>query len=121
MKLWSYFFYLLRHKFFVIIAALRIGASLYHALRHDTLKLLNSDYDYTLHTKTNRHHWQYWTVEGLPLEIPDEYILDMVADWMGAARAKTGSWNIREWYEANKDKMRLHPVTRKKIEKIISA
>lgn len=50
-----------------------------------------------------------------PLAMPDVYQREMLADWIGAGKAldKPNTW---QWYEANKDKMLLHPETRAWIE-----
>lgn len=47
--------------------------------------------------------------------MPDVYRREMLADWIGAGKAvgKPKTW---EWYEANKDKINLHPDTRAWIE-----
>lgn len=50
------------------------------------------------------------------LEMPRKYVLEMVADWMGAGRAITGQWECKKWYVNNKDKMVLHSNTRKIVE-----
>lgn len=88
------------------------------------------------HYDSNPHHWQYWdklttsytkyyptleiTIGQNPyIQMPETYVREMVADWMGAARVQTGSWNIVEWYARNRDKMKLHPNTRKLVEAII--
>jgi hypothetical protein len=69
------------------------------------------------HQKRNKHHWQYWLItwdrgETEPLEMPHDFTREMVADWMGAGRAINGRWEVREWYNKNKDKIKLHPITR---------
>lgn len=50
-----------------------------------------------------------------PNPMPDIYRREMLADWIGAGRAlgKPETW---VWYEANKEKMQLHPETRAWIE-----
>lgn len=76
------------------------------------------------HQKRNKHHWQYWLImwdrgELNALPIPEYYVYEMVADWMGAGRAITGKWETLLWYEKNKDKIILHPTTREKVETIL--
>jgi hypothetical protein len=73
------------------------------------------------HIHWNKHHWNYWVLvqeDGGPIAIPmpDKYIREMVADWFGAGKAITGSWEAQEWYDKHKDKMILHPETRKELE-----
>ena len=75
-----------------------------------------------LHLKRNKHHWQWWVlptdetgVKLLPM--PDKYRKEMLADWRGASKAQGSKTTVREWYEANKHKLQLHPETRAWIEK----
>lgn len=75
------------------------------------------------HIHRNKHHWQHWMIpEGDSvklLEIPDIYLLEMVADWYGAGRAISGRKEISSWYEKNKTKINLHSKSRKILENII--
>jgi hypothetical protein len=69
------------------------------------------------HQKRNPHHWQFWllvrdTGESVPLPMPDRYVREMVADWVGAGRAITGRVEVAGWYAKNRDRMRLAPETR---------
>jgi len=79
-----------------------------------------------LHMKRNKHHWNYWVAfkgksrDLYGLEMPEKYVREMVADWLGASKAKTGGWdNILTWYPKNKDSMILHPETLKMTQKIM--
>lgn len=76
------------------------------------------------HIHNNPHHWQYWVLiessqEIKALEMPDIYILEMVADWGSFSYNKKESSEILTWYAEHKDKMILHPNTRKKVENLI--
>lgn len=54
-----------------------------------------------------------------PTPMSDSARREMLADWFGAGRAYKSDWTPlepRKWYEANKDKMILHPDTRAWIE-----
>lgn len=78
------------------------------------------DFAWLLHQKRNRHHWQWWVLpedNGGEKVIPmwDVYRREMLADWIGAGKAQ-GTPETWVWYEANKEKMRLHPETRAWIE-----
>lgn len=84
-------------------------------------------YAWLHHIHNNPHHWQYWvfpdgysyhtshplsaTNSGV-LEMPTNYLLEIVADWMGACRAYKGHWNMSEWLNENLDKIQLHPNSR---------
>ena len=71
------------------------------------------------HIHWNEHHWQHWmfpdgfTPKGSKVEngivfMPEEYVTEMVADWMGASKAYTGSFNMEEWLTGNLPKIKLH-------------
>jgi len=136
----SYLKYVIRHKWFVYIAARKIRCSLYRAIIHDWSKFLPAEWfpyaetfykpdgskqyietvkfnhAWNHHQKCNKHHWQYWLLrmdrgETIALEMPQKYVCEMVADWMGAGRAITGKWEVVEWYLKNKEKIILHEKT----------
>jgi len=72
----------------------------------------------------NKHHWQAWvsignagTLTVLPMD--EVSIREMIADWIGAGRAISGRRDPNPWYEANKDKMLLHPKTRERLEELL--
>ena len=48
-------------------------------------------------------------------------VMEMVCDWQGAGRAQGVAqwWDVRPWYEANKDKILLHKRTRQLVETMI--
>jgi hypothetical protein len=76
------------------------------------------------HQKHNPHHWQYWLLVNdedgtVPLEVPFNYVLEMIADWDGAGRAITGKSDPAGWYEKTGHKMILHPETRELVEAIL--
>jgi hypothetical protein len=135
---WSlqYAWITIKHKWFVVVAGIKIGVPLSTLLKHDNSKFSLKELPHygqhffgdkgnpdgfakawLHHQKHNKHHWEYWS--GQPVEMPDEYVLEMIADWMGAGRAYTGSWDISEWFVQNNEKMKLHPLTRAKVVRII--
>jgi len=71
---------------------------------------------------------QYMTANGVvrdanryrALPMPERYVREMVADWMGAGRAITGKWDAPAWYEQNKYKMVLHPDARGLVEALLA-
>ena len=83
------------------------------------------------HYTHNPHHWNYWlndsvqygvrTAQEPPYarEMPEHFVREMVADWMGAGKAITGRWEVDEWYAANKDKIQLHARTRVQVESLL--
>lgn len=54
------------------------------------------------------------------LPMPEIYVREMVADWMGAGRAIHGHWEIQEWYDKNRQMIVLHPQTRTLVESILA-
>jgi hypothetical protein len=212
----KYFWYVLRHKWFVFVAGLRLGVPLVQLITHDWSKFLPSewgpyvanfygykptdeeverarrlafyikskaeikaDFDraWNHHQKRQPHHWQYWLLttdqpgndwalwqmsppigeytlayQGepvatfpdderpmqenarylfagevrtklnrmpVPLEMPERFVREMVADWMGAGRAITGRWEVQEWYAKSSPHIILHPSTRARVEDLL--
>lgn len=167
MKNIKYLFYLLRHKWYVLVESLKEGIP-WRGFMHDMSKFLPSewfpyvnyfyggdsdikrgrdetgyykptdtgdkafDFAWLLHQKRNRHHWQWWILpedEGgvKILEIQKQYLKEMICDWIGAGKAQghvspkdDRFFETRRWYSKNKEKMQLHPHTRKWIEEKIN-
>lgn len=151
----QYLRYVLRHKWFVLMAGLG-EVPIWRLIFHDWTKFLPVewnpyvaffyghgmtrgqaaalDYNFPVdnatelafeyawnhHQNHNDHHWQHWLRFGddgtlLALPMPDVCRREMWADWRGAGRA-LGKPDTATWYEANKEKMKLHPGTRKWVE-----
>lgn len=84
-----------------------------------------SDFNYAWlhHIHQNPHHWQYWilTHDDEPeeiLEMPKEYVIEMIADWWSFSFRSGNLAEIFGWYEKHKG-MKLHPKTRKMVEDIL--
>lgn len=166
-KHWKYFSYVIRHKWWVLVAGLATRAPLWRLLIHDWTKFLPCEwfpyvesfygtkysddeirrasslgihlptkeerrykfnYAWNHHQKANPHHWQYWILTNdsddpkhIALQIPVHYMREMVADWMGAGRAITGTWECAAWYAKNKSKIILDPASRNFVEFLIEA
>jgi hypothetical protein len=84
------------------------------------------------HLHSNPHHWQYWTfpydyhpknsyIENRMIEMPREYALEMVADWMGASRAYSGSWDMTTWLQDNHSKVSVHSKTAVYLQEILTS
>jgi len=75
------------------------------------------------HWHRNTHHWEYWIRfikgEHEAIEMPKVSADEMIADWRGASRAYTGSWDLTRWYGDTKDTMILHPDTRTYVESVL--
>jgi len=81
-------------------------------------------YAWLHHIHNNPHHWQYWVLQNDDegeevLEMPGQYVVEMICDWWSFSIAKGDMTEIFPWYEAHKDKMKLHPKTRKLVEDIL--
>lgn len=80
---------------------------------------------WTHHWHVNPHHWEHWlSLRGdgslTPMEMPETYVREMVADWMGAGRAYTGRWDISQWYSKNRDRILLAPDARLMVDRLVS-
>ncbi len=144
----AYLWYILRHKWFVYLASKKTGCSFWRALIHDWTKFLPIEWKpyaetfynhdgskryeespefhgaWLHHQKWNKHHWQYWMLyedDGgwFATDMPEKYILEMVADWMGAGRAITGKWEVVHWYNKNQSKIVLSSNTRARVKELL--
>jgi hypothetical protein len=76
------------------------------------------------HQHRNPHHYQHWILrndDGTTkfLYIPDHFLFEMVADWLGAGRAITGKWEAWKWYEKNREHIRMHTQNADHVTKIM--
>lgn len=82
------------------------------------------------HIHHNPHHWQHWIfpdhytpkksqVEDGIVEMPEHFSLEMIADWMGASRAYTGSWNMSDWLIEHIPKIKVHSKTARYLGSIL--
>lgn len=76
------------------------------------------------HWHRNPHHWEHWLrfkhgSSVVPLVMPEHFAREMVADWMGAGRAYTGTWDPRSWYARNRNQIVLHDTTRLFVEQLM--
>ena len=88
------------------------------------------DYAWNKHQKNNPHHWQYWVLIndeegtiGIPkikcLDMPIEYIIEMICDWWSFSWVKNDLYEIFNWYESHKNSMQLSKKTREIVEDIL--
>jgi hypothetical protein len=83
------------------------------------------DVAWNRHQKLNKHHPEFWMVlnqqaEVTLLPMPRRYVLEMIADWMGASIAYTGKRDMTEWLKERLAKMRFERGTRQVVECILS-
>lgn len=79
-----------------------------------------------LHIHRNPHHWQYWVLnnddpnEGeVILDMPYNYIIEMICDWWSFSWQKGNLGEIFNWYDEHSDYIKLSPKTRKTVEDIL--
>ena len=137
---------LLIHKWYVFCAGLKLGVPIWRLIVHDWSKFTPSEflhyarnfhgerteevklkfmYAWLHHENYNPHHWGYWIQRsgkfaGEPLEIPETYVREMIADWMGANMAYQNTWDMSEWINDNfSGKIKFHPGTWRLIHSIL--
>lgn len=81
------------------------------------------NYAWLHHIHHNPHHWQYWVLihDDEPeeaLEMPEEYVIEMICDWWSFSWKSGNLYEIFDWYEKHKG-MKLHSKTRKLVEDIL--
>lgn len=136
--------YVMRHKWFVFVAGRKTQAPLWRLVIHDWSKMSRAEwgpyvrefYDperavsgefdraWLHHQHHNLHHWQSWILreddgDTQALPMPERFVREMVADWMGAGRTITGRWETGEWYDANAHRIVLHPDVRTLVERLL--
>ena len=86
------------------------------------------DYAWLHHIHNNPHHWQHWILfeddpetgkEYKCLRIPEKEVIHMICDWWSFSFKKGDLNEIFDWYDDHRDKMKLHPETREKVEDIL--
>lgn len=78
------------------------------------------------HQKSNPHHWQYWMLiddDSLVncLEMPIEYIVEMICDWWSFSFSKGNLREIFSWYDSHKAVQTMGEKTRATVEAILAA
>ena len=81
-----------------------------------------------LHIHRNPHHWQYWVLanddpgEGtICIDIPYNYIIEMICDWWSFSWRKGNLYEIFDWYESHKDHIQMTQNSRSEVELILTA
>ena len=84
------------------------------------------------HIHHNPHHWQHWLLmmdDGkyrdpgkiVALEMPREYVIEMVADWWAFSWKSGNLFEVFDWYEKHRDCIVLHENTRRYLESVLDA
>lgn len=78
------------------------------------------------HIHRNPHHWQYFVLqcdepdEGeIVLDMPMNYLLEMICDWWAFSWAKENLYEIFDWYDDHEKHIKLSKNTRKTVEDIL--
>lgn len=78
------------------------------------------------HIHRNPHHWQYFVLvndepdEGeIVLDMPMNYLLEMICDWWAFSWAKENMYEVFDWYNEHKNHIKLSKNTRKTVEDIL--
>lgn len=71
-----------------------------------------------IHKSKNPHHYEYWTSKNQ--EMPTIYIIEMVCDWWAFSLQKKKNLEILNWYENNKNKLKLGKNETRKVEQILN-
>ena len=76
------------------------------------------------HIHRNPHHWQYWILvhDDEPteyIEIPKEYLIEMICDWMSFSINKKDWTEFADFYENNKGNIKMNDKSRKFLEECI--
>lgn len=100
----------------------------------ETKNVREYGYAWLHHQNHNPHHWEYWKFfwQGDPhfydglikndcFPMPETYIWEMIADWMGSSKLYTQSWDITDWVPENLSKMQFHPETKDKVIKFLDS
>ena len=83
------------------------------------------NYAWLQHIHSNPHHWQHWVLindeDGThALEMPKEYVVEMISDWWAFSHKSGNLYEIFDWYNNHKKNMILHENTRKLVEDILN-
>ena len=83
------------------------------------------DFAWLRHIHQNPHHWQYWVLindddgKNKPLQMPLEYVYEMIADWWSFSWKSGDLHEIFDWYADHSGKMILHESTRQTVDRIL--
>ena len=82
------------------------------------------NYAWLHHIHNNPHHWQYWILreddgDTIPLEMPYNYIIEMILDWWSFSWKSNNLYEIFNWYDEHKKTMILNENTKIIVESIL--
>lgn len=80
------------------------------------------------HIHNNPHHWQHWVLLeddpnigsiGKALEMPLEYVYEMIADWWSFSWRNNNLLEVFSWYESHRNHIFMNVKTRAIVESIL--
>lgn len=84
------------------------------------------NYAWLRHIHRNPHHWQYWILTNddpdlgeIILDMPANYIIEMICDWWAFSWSKGDLTEIFKWYEERKEYIKISNKTRKEVESVL--
>lgn len=84
------------------------------------------NYAWLHHIHNNPHHWQHWVLinddpeEGeIVMDMPYNYILEMICDWWSFSWRKGNLREIFDWYQKRYYYIKLSDKTRKTVDDIL--
>lgn len=81
---------------------------------------------FLIHIHRNPHHWQHWVLihddnkQETILDMPYNYIVEMICDWWSFSWSKGNLKEIFTWYDDHKDYIKLSKLTRHNVEEILN-
>ena len=86
----------------------------------------NFNYAWLHHIHNNPHHWQHWVLinddpgEGEKiLDMPEEYIIEMICDWWSFSWKQNKLGEIFEWLDEHRPYMKLSDSTDLMVDNIL--
>lgn len=74
-------------------------------------------YAWNHHIHNNPHHWNHWVVGDYILEMPAQYMYEMLCDW--TAMSIKFKNPPSKWFEENRSKIKLHKYTIESVERLL--
>lgn len=137
-RYFAYFRYLIKHKYYVFKIGRMINISIIQLLKHDLSKFTpfefieyantfcdkdgNKQYEPTKsfddawkrHIKYNKHHWEHYVnlETNIPSTMPNEYIKEMLADWLAVELTVNNSSTAIDYYNEHKKEINIDEYTR---------
>lgn len=87
----------------------------------------NFNYAWLQHIHKNPHHWQHWILINddselgmVALEIPLNYIIEMICDWWSFSWKSGNLYEIFDWYAKHRNGMQMNSTSRRIVEDILN-